>query len=39
MIEIAQNPTKLIETSSKLNPNAKIDISGLRPDGITKIES
>lgn len=38
MIEVATFPNKLIETSTKLDPNTKVDIAGKLPDGIYKIE-
>jgi len=38
MIEVATYPEKLIETSTKLNSLAKVDIVGKRPDGISKLE-
>ncbi len=38
MIEVATDPEKLIETSTKVDPYLKLDVVGKRPDGIIKIE-
>jgi hypothetical protein len=37
MIEATKDPTRILETTTKIEPDSNMDIAGKRDDGTTKI--